>query len=119
MYIASAVLGAIAAGIALLLFALAVFLMGLPLEYSGFFSALAFGIGCLVAGFAAGAFKRQGGLRSGILAALMFALPVVLFGGALGGLISVITSATFNKLVIAVGCGALGGVLGVNKDKGF
>ncbi|MCL1788929.1 MAG: hypothetical protein FWG33_01065 [Oscillospiraceae bacterium] len=134
-YIVSAVLGAIASGVALIIFSLFVFLLGIPVAQSGFFSLLAFGIGCIVAGFAAGAKKRQGGLATGIKAALLFTLPVALVGMFLGGFefpsagaegtaaVSGVSAAigvgTFSKVTIAILCGAVGGVLGVNRNGGF
>ena len=115
VYISSAVIGSIAAGVALLLFALLVFLLQLPLEYSGFFSILAFAIGCFASGFAAGVLKRQGGLRSGVYSALMFALPIVMIGFLWNGFSMLV----FNQIVIAALCGSMGGVLGVNRNGGF
>ncbi|MCL2036235.1 MAG: TIGR04086 family membrane protein [Oscillospiraceae bacterium] len=120
VYIASVAAGAISSVTALVLFALLSFLLKLPVGYSGFFSLLAFGIGCLVAGFSAGMLKRQGGLASGIAAALLFTLPVALIGFVLGGLS--ITAGELNltgKIIVAVLGGAVGGVLGVNKNGGF
>jgi len=136
VYITAAVAGAIAAGAALLLFALMIFFLKLPVSHSRFFSLLSFGTGCLVAGFFAGRTKRRGGIGSGIKAALLFTLPVVLLGFTLGDFsasppigaeetasaASVGTGAglaALNKLIIAVLCGAAGGVAGVNKDGGF
>jgi putative membrane protein (TIGR04086 family) len=112
------------------LFALLMFLLRLPIEQTDFFSLLAFGIGCLVTGYFAGAAKRQGGLATGIKAAILFAVPVALLGLVLGGLTTPDIAgeeagvfAAFvqlmNRTVIAVLCGAIGGVIGVNKNGGF
>jgi len=149
VYIAATVLGSIASGAALVLFSVLVFLLRVPVAQSGFLSLLAFGIGCLVAGFVAGAMKRQGGLVTGVKAALLYTLPV-----AVGGFIVVGFAApemdpmmaamagmppgapppggfgvqggalaamanVLNKVIIALLCGSVGGVLGVNKNRGF
>jgi putative membrane protein (TIGR04086 family) len=131
VYVASAVLGAIASAAALVLFSLLMFLLRLPVERADFFSLLAFGIGCLVTGYFAGAAKRQGGLATGIKAAVLFAIPVALLGLVLGGFSATEIEAQevgrtlaaiaemLNKTVTAVLCGAVGGVLGVNKNGGF
>ncbi|MCL2070949.1 MAG: hypothetical protein FWH07_01810 [Oscillospiraceae bacterium] len=135
VYIIAAALGGAASGAALVLFSLLVFLLGMPVTQSGFLSHLAFGTGCLVAGFTAGAAKRQGGLATGIKAALLFTAPIALIGMVLSGVSmpetvpaatgaapAGVTSAgfgTFGKVVIATLCGAVGGVLGVNKNGGF
>jgi len=140
VYIVSVVLGAIASGTALILFSLLVFILRLPVTQSGIFSLLAFGIGCLVAGFTAGAMKRQGGLGAGIRAALLFTVPVIVIGFVLGGFASEATPAvaeaadaaregappaaitgvsSLNRIIIAILCGAIGGVFGVNKNGGF
>jgi hypothetical protein len=137
VYITSAVMGAIASGAAIVVFALLVFILRLPVAHSGFLSLLAFGIGCLTAGGFAGALKRQGGLGSGIKAALLFTLPIILIGYVLGSFTAPAPAQTaeavapvvrpamagvasaFNKIVIAVLCGGIGGVFGVNKNGGF
>jgi hypothetical protein len=133
VYVASAILGAIAAGVSLVLFALLMFLLRLPIEQGDFFSLLAFGIGCLVTGYFAGAAKRQGGLATGVKAAILFAVPVALLGLVLGGMTAPEVAAgaeadggtlaaigqLINKTIIATLCGAIGGVLGVNKNGGF
>ncbi|MCL1904241.1 MAG: YrzE family protein [Oscillospiraceae bacterium] len=136
-YIVAAVVGAIASGVSLVAFSLLVFLLGIPVAQSGFFSIMAFGIGCLVAGFTAGAKKRQGGLSTGIKAALLFCVPVILIGLVLNGFAFAATGAavaegavqtagssaigvgTFGKVTLAVLCGSVGGVLGVNRNGGF
>jgi putative membrane protein (TIGR04086 family) len=109
------VAGAIASGVALVLFSLLVFVLGLPVSYSGVFSMLAFGIGCIVSGIFAGAMKRQNGLSAGVKAALLFMVPVAAIGFVFGeggaGLL--------NNVVVAVMCGAVGGVMGVNRHQGF
>jgi putative membrane protein (TIGR04086 family) len=122
VYITAVTAGAIASGIALVLFSLLVFVLKLPVAYSGFLSLSAFGTGCLVAGFFAGAIKRQGGLGAGVRAAVLFMIPVALAGVVLSGFAEAGVSAgtsLLNKVVVAVMCGAAGGVLGVNKNKGF
>jgi putative membrane protein (TIGR04086 family) len=141
-YITSAALGWLASGAALLLFSLLVFLLKLPVAQSGFFSFLAFAIGCLVSGFFAGAIKRQGGLAAGIKAAVIFTLPVLALGFILGSFAvnpeippsagesaetaanSAVQAAaagapSLNRIIIAILCGAIGGVLGVNRNGGF
>ena len=133
IYITSAVLGGIAAGVALVLFSLIVFLFRLPIVNNSFFSLLAFGTGCLVAGFSAGSLKRQGGLGAGVKAALLFAAPIILISIVLSGLIAseiptaaaepseslATTARTLNRIIVAIMCGAVGGVLGVNRNGGF
>jgi hypothetical protein len=138
VYITAAITGGIAAGVALVVFAVLAFLLRLPLEQSALFSLISFGIGCLVAGYFAGAAKRQGGLATGVKAAILFATPVALIGLVLSGFsgldaASAVAEADvpdagdalatitrmLNKTVVAVLCGAIGGVLGVNKNGGF
>jgi hypothetical protein len=135
VYITAAVLGGIAAGAALVLFAVLMFLLRLPIEQSDLFAFLSFGIGCLVTGYFAGAAKRQGGLATGVKAAILFAVPVALLGLVLGGFAvseigetaeEVVSGGTWaviaellNKTIIAILCGAVGGVLGVNRNNGF
>jgi hypothetical protein len=136
LYIAAAALGGIASAVALVLFSVLMFTLRLPVEQIDFFSFLAFGTGCLVTGYFAGAAKRQCGLVTGIKAAVLFAVPVALLGLILSGITTPESAAnpalqdtgnatwavivsTFNKIVIAVLCGAVGGVLGVNKNGGF
>lgn len=130
VYVISVVLGAVAAAAALFLFSLLVFLIKLPITQSGFFSALAFGIGCIVSGFAAGASKRKDGLAAGIKSALIFAGIIMLAGIFINGFARFATaeieaaaqavkSGALNKIVIAVLCGAAGGIIGVNKNGGF
>ncbi|MCL1831473.1 MAG: hypothetical protein FWG45_01015 [Oscillospiraceae bacterium] len=135
VYVAAAILGVIASGIALVFFALLMFLLRLPIERSDFFSLLAFGIGCIATAYFAGAAKRQGGLATGVKAAILFALPVAMLGLVFSGFApSEVVAASetegvnkalsafaelMNKAVISVICGAVGGVLGVNKNGGF
>ena len=133
LYISAAALGSVASGVALVVFAVLMFVLRLPVEQIDFFSFLAFGVGCLVTGYFAGVAKRQSGLATGIKAAILFAVPVALLGlilsevsaadvananAEINSVWTMIVS-TFNKLVIAVLCGAVGGVLGVNKNAGF
>ena len=115
VYVTSTIAGGIASGAALVLFSLLVFVLKLPVSYSGFFSLLAFGFGCIVAGFFAGMMKRQGGLSAGVKAALLFMLPVALVGIVL----SEEGVALLNNVIVAILCGAVGGVLGVNRNSGF
>jgi hypothetical protein len=134
VYTKAALFGGIASGAALVLFSLLVFLLRLPVAHSGFFSLLAFGIGCLVAGFTSGSMKRCNGLTNGIKAALLFTLPVVTVGlvtglfalpaeiapaGATAAEAASSMPAVVNKVITAVLCGAAGGVAGVNKNNGF
>ncbi|MCL1881129.1 MAG: TIGR04086 family membrane protein [Oscillospiraceae bacterium] len=137
LYITSAIVGGIASGVALVLFALLVFLLRLPIEQVALFSFIAFGIGCLVSGGFAGALKRQNGLVTGIKAAVVYAIPVAVMGLVLSGFVAPEVQPipgvppmpepgvlqafgeVLNKTVIAVLCGATGGVLGVNKNSGF
>lgn len=134
VYIVSACAALLASGAALLCFSAIVFALKLPVAQSGFFSFLAFGIGCVVAGYVSGAYKRQGGIMSGVKAALVFALPIALVGFVIAGSAVVDVSAeavsavepavtarlgVFNKVFVAVLCGGVGGVLGVNRNGGF
>ncbi|MCL1866701.1 MAG: TIGR04086 family membrane protein [Oscillospiraceae bacterium] len=122
VYIASVAAGIIAAGLALVLSSLLVFVLKLPVSYSGFFALISFGLGCLVAGFTAGAMKRQGGMSAGVKAALLFMTPVVLVGFVLQGFVESAPTDEFmilNRVIVAVMCGAIGGVLGVNRNNGF
>jgi putative membrane protein (TIGR04086 family) len=125
VYITAVIAGFAASGAALLIFSLLSFLMKLPVGYGELFSLLAFAIGCLTAGFFAGAMKRQNGLAAGVKAALLFAAPVALISIILAGLEIGVTedvsgsTAAFNKIVASVFCGAAGGVFGVNKNRGF
>jgi len=116
VYIIAVILGAITSGAALLLFSFIVFSLKLPVSYSGFFSLLSFGVGCLTSGFFAGASKRQGGLAAGIRAALLFLLPIALISWFVGGFTG---EAALNKIIIAILCGGAGGVIGVNRNSGF
>ena len=134
VYIISTALGVIASGIALVLFSVLVFFARMPVSGSGFFSLLAFGAGCIVAGFAAGVSKRQGGLATGIKAALLFTVPILFVSVVISGLqmpspeaLEAVESSTsavtavgfFGKIITAILCGGIGGVLGVNKNNGF
>jgi len=112
IYLLSTVLGAAAAGAALLLFALLIWLLQLPVGLSGTFSLLAFGFGCLISGMAAGRLKRQYGLINGAKCALLLLLILTFITLVMGNL----TGEFFlGRAVTAVLCGSVGGVIGVNK----
>jgi len=115
-YITAVVLGIFASGAALLLSSLIIYLFGLPVVYGKFFALASFGAGSAVSGFAAGVIKRQNGIASGIKAALLFMLPIILISYITGNLTG---EDSLTRFIAAVLCGAAGGVIGVNKNNGF
>ena len=118
VYVFSAIIGAAAGGLALLLCSLLMWLLQLPVAAGSALSLLSFGAGCLAAGITAGKLRRQGGISSGVKTALIMLVLLTLvtlvrswfgYGGGVTG------EFLLGRLTAAVICGTVGGILGVNK----
>ncbi|MBQ9385128.1 MAG: TIGR04086 family membrane protein [Ruminiclostridium sp.] len=111
-YAFSALCGAAASTVLIILFSGLMYALGLPPGLAGALSLTAFGAGCAVCGFVCGSIKKRGGLRVGIIcAAVMTACVLVcslVFGELSGGALAA-------KLLTAALCACTGAVLAVNR----
>lgn len=103
--------GALTSIACVLLFALVTWALQLSVELSGKFGLFALGCGCLICGIIGGRYKRHAGLLTGLSAALLLFLPVVLVSLITGGFSGELF---LSRLVTTIICGAVGGVIGVN-----
>jgi len=112
IYLLSTVLGVAAGGLMLPLFSFITGLFQLPVEFGDAFALSAFGVACLVSGIMAGILRRAGGLWSGLKAAFVLLLLLVIITLVMGTF-----SGEFflSRLTVTVICGATGGVIGVNR----
>lgn len=111
-YVFSSAVGAGGAVVMLLISAFAMYILSLPLHFSGFLSLLSFGAGCMLSGYVCGRIKKHSGLRHGFRCAV-----ILLSLGLLGALIfgEVHGTDALAKTLTAVITGCTGGVLGVNR----
>lgn len=81
---------------------------------AGAAAVLAMAIGSYFCGRTAGAMRRRGGLKTGLLCGLLFSVPPILlsliFREFAGAMLPV-------KLILCVAFGIVGGVAGVNSDE--
>lgn len=112
-YIFSTVAGAAVSIIFIIIFAFAMYALGAPLYFGEYFSLMAFGCGCMAAGFFCGRIKRRGGLKLGFRCAVIF-LGIIAVGAAVSGNFN--GTAAIAKILTAVITGCTGGVLGVNRQ---
>ena len=87
-YAFSVFCGALVSGLALALFSVAMYILGLPPEIAGALAFVAFAAGCFSAGFICGRIKQRGGLRCGFVCAAAMSAAVLagsVFTGGLSG----------------------------------
>ncbi|MCL2019333.1 MAG: TIGR04086 family membrane protein [Oscillospiraceae bacterium] len=112
IYLLSAIFGAAAGGLSIPFFSFLIWFLQLPVSFSGTFSLMAFGFGCLISGVSAGILKRRNGILNGVRAALILLLVLIIIAFLLGNLSGELI---LGRLVTAVLCGSVGGVIGVNR----
>ncbi len=95
------------------LFALIMYAFQFPLYFSGYFSLMSLGCGCMTSGFICGKIKKHSGLKLGFQCALIL-LAFVGIGAVISGAIN--GSEIVTKTLTAVITGCTGGVLGVNRE---
>lgn len=111
-YVFSTALGAAAAVLLLLLFALVMYALQLPLSISGFLALFSLGTGCMLSGYVCSRIKKHSGLRHGFRCAVIL-LALCLLGALLFG--EVKGADSIAKVLTSVITGCTGGVLGVNR----
>lgn len=111
-YVFSSAVGAGGAVIVLIISAFAMYILNLPLHFSGFLSLLSFGMGCMLSGYVCGRIKKHSGLRHGFRCAVIL-LALCLLGALIFGEIN--GTDALSKTLTAVITGCTGGVLGVNR----
>ncbi|MCL2693667.1 MAG: TIGR04086 family membrane protein [Oscillospiraceae bacterium] len=111
IYLLSVIFGVLAGGFMTAFFSFLIWFLQLPVAFADGFSAIAFGVCCLVSGITAGKLKGRHGLSGGLKAAMIilvvFAVVTLVTGNFSGGFV-------LGRAVTAVICGATGGVIGVN-----
>lgn len=112
-YVFASLSGMLASVIIITLCALLMYALGLPLSFSGYFSLMALGGGCLLSGYICGRIKRRSGLKLGLRCGLILFSVIGLAAAASG---NVNGSAIAEKLITTVITGCTGGVLGVNRE---
>ena len=111
-FVFSVLCGMLSCGVLLLLFSAVMYVLGLLPEIAGVLALVSFAAGCLLAGFICGSIKQHGGLKAGLICALLMTSAVVigsLFTGGFSG------GSALVKLISAVISSCTGAVLGVNR----
>lgn len=111
-FVFSVMCGMLSCGVLLLLFSAVMYVLGLLPEIAGVLALVSFAAGCLLAGFICGSIKQHGGLKAGLVCALLMTSAVVigsLFTGGFSG------GSALVKLISAVIASCTGAVLGVNR----
>ncbi len=111
-YIFSTVCGALCSGVLLLVFAAAMYILGLPPSMADSLSVIAFAAGCVLSGLICGLIKRKNGLRNGVICALALFLPLALISALSGNLSG---SGIIPELITALLASCIGSVIGVNR----
>lgn len=111
-FLFSALCGMLACGALTLLFSAVMYVLGLLPEIAGVLALVSFAAGCMLAGFICGRIKQHGGLKIGLICALLMTAAVVigsLFTDGFSG------GSALVKLISAVCASCTGAVLGVNR----
>ena len=112
VFAVSVLCGMLATGVLTLMFSAAMYFLGLLPEIAGVLSFVSFAAGCMLAGFVCGRIKQHGGLRAGIICALLMTAAVAAGSFITGGLSG---ESAFAKLTAAVCASCTGSVWGVNR----
>ena len=111
-YAFSTVCGALAAALLAAAFSSVMYILGLPPEIAEPLALIAFAAGCLLSGLVCGLIKGRGGLKNGLICALIMTAAVASVSLIAGGFDG---SAAPSKLVTAVLSSCIGSVYGVNR----
>ncbi len=111
-YLFSAACGAACSVVLLLIFAAAMYVLGLPPSMAGTMSFVSFAAGCALSGLICGLIKRKNGLRNGVICALALFLPLVLISALSGSLSG---EGVIPALLAALSSSCIGSVIGVNR----
>lgn len=111
-YIFSTVCGAVCSGVLLLVFAAAMYILGLPPSMADALSLISFAAGCALSGLLCGLIKRKNGLRNGVICALALFLPLALISALSGSLSG---GGIIPELLTALAASCTGAVIGVNR----
>lgn len=111
-FIFSVLCGMLACGALTLIFSAVMYFLGLLPELAGVLAFVAFASGCMLSGFICGRIKQHGGLKIGLVCALLMTAAVVIGSLITGGFSG---ESALVKLIASVFASCTGAVWGVNR----
>ena len=113
-YVFSALCGTAASAALILIFSGIMYAVVLPPHTAGVMSFIAFAAGCMLCGFICGCIKKRGGLKIGLISAVIMTFAVIAVSFFTGNLTG---TAAFAKSASALCASCIGSVVGVNRRR--